>query len=116
MCLVTDRCISAFPRTKVHTVFLAPAEKATTEQLKMFQAWNELLKAVTRREADEGKPGLFANIDMVAPAPRIIRACVEAIQRCNIDLQEPTFEWPKRDLLNVDQHWAHDIMERQLKK
>ena len=43
------------------TIFLPNAENALMEDLKTFQAWEEQLKAVCRREAEGEGPALFVD-------------------------------------------------------
>jgi hypothetical protein len=105
-----------FSEKKAQTVFLPVAEKADTEQLKMYQAWAEHLQTVTRRAVEEGGPGLFVNVDGASPTSSIMNAGVEDVQRRDIGVQERLSERPKRELLNADQHRAHDIVEEQLQK
>ena len=57
-----------FSNATLHTVFLPMPDKAQTDDLNRFHAWEECLKAVCRREREEGGPTLFASIDGAAPA------------------------------------------------
>jgi hypothetical protein len=107
-----------FADVKVHTVFLPTAEKADAEQMIMFEAWGEQLRAVTRRDANEGGSSLFADVDGAAP-PSSNRFLEEGIVRSTGSINErhgPPSCRPKRDMLKTDQRRAHDIIEEQLRK
>ena len=56
-----------FSNATLHTVFLPMPDKAQTDDLNRFCAWEEHLKAVCRREREEVGPTLFASIDGAAP-------------------------------------------------
>jgi hypothetical protein len=100
-----------------HSVFLPSAEKALTEDLKTFRAWEEQLKAICRREADEGGPGLFPNVDVAAPASTDIYDLPGIETRHEPEtVRRTTHHRPKRELLKGDQRRAHDIIETQLLK
>ena len=103
------------PEGTADTTFLPMAEKALPSDLKKIQGWEEQLKTVCRREADEGGPALFVNIDGAGPAPQVIlnRQANEA--QASVDHSSgATNSRPKRDLLKGDQRRAHDIIEKQL--
>ena len=106
-----------FSEIMSHTVFLPTAEKACTEDLRTFRAWDDRLKAICRRELDEGGPSLFQNVDCAAPAPEILnsRPGIEVGSGDGV-VQRVTLCRPKRDLLKGDQRRAHDIIEGQLLK
>ena len=99
------------------TIFLPTAEKAHTEDLKKFQAWEEQLKTLCRREAKGGGPAIFPNVDGAAPAPSINnkQARVEA-QDKDGTVQRSTVPQPKRALLKGEQQCTHNIIEGQLLK
>ena len=108
-----------FSETLPLSTFLPAAEKASREDLERFKVWEDQLKAVCRRQAEEGAPALFQNVDnTVALAglqcsderPRHIQ------QHHDNDIWKTTGHRPKRDLLRGDQRRAHDIIERQLLK
>jgi hypothetical protein len=107
-----------FSEIKEHTVFKPTAERAATEELEKFQSWGEQLKMITRRETDEGGPGIFASVDGAAPTSSITtsNAWVEGVQRRSSDNRNARSDQTKRDMLNEDQRRAHDIVEDQLKK
>jgi hypothetical protein len=107
-----------FSDVKVPTAYLPTAEKADTEQLTIFQAWGDQLKAVTRKEVEEGGPGLFLNVDGAAPS-NIDQGWVGGVEIENTNnrpVSQTGFGRPKRELLKADQRRAHDIIENQLKK
>jgi hypothetical protein len=101
----------------LQTVFLPTAENVHTEDLTRFRAWEEHLKAVCRREMEEGGPALFQNIDGAAPAVSTIneQPGIEPLTR-HETVQRSTVPRPKRNLLKGDQRRAHDIIEKQLQK
>lgn len=108
--------LGVFSDSTSQTAFLPPANKAGTEDLKTFHAWEEQLKAVCRREAEGGGPALFPNLDSAAPSsvtdeqPGIVPRWQPG------SVQNISDHRPKRDLLKGDQRRAHDIIERQLLK
>jgi hypothetical protein len=104
-----------FSERALHTVFLPSAEKALSEDLIKFRGWEEHLKAVSRREAEDGGPSLFTNVDGAAPAPSVLNELpgIEPQHEC-MPIQKSMGHRPKRDLLKGDQRRAHDIIERQL--
>jgi hypothetical protein len=104
-----------FSEQRHHTVFWPMVEKALSEDSIKFRAWEEHLKAVSRREVEEGGPSLFANIDDAAPGPSVlnIQPGIEP-RHDSVPGQSSTGHRPKRDLLNEEQCRAHDIIERQL--
>jgi hypothetical protein len=107
-----------FSDIKAHTTFLPTATKADSEQMEMFQAWDEQLKSVTRREAVEGGAGLFRDIDGAAPSG-LNDSWMESVIGCpggTVEPLPPESSRPKRDILNTDQRRAHDIIEDQLIK
>ncbi|KAF8810464.1 hypothetical protein BYT27DRAFT_7253720 [Phlegmacium glaucopus] len=75
-----------FSEVKPQTVFWPMAERAATEDLKMFQAWGEQLKTVSRREVEGIGPGLFVNVDGAAPSAFIENERREGVERNNIDM------------------------------
>jgi hypothetical protein len=106
-----------FSDTIPHTTFLPTAEKALPEDLKTFQVWEEQLKAVCRREAEEGGPVLFQNGDATVTTPQCIaNNPTDRPWHQNDNVQTATTLRPKRDMLRGDQRRAHDIIERQLLK
>ena len=106
-----------FSDCSTDTVFLPPAEKSNTEDLKMFRAWEEHLKAACRREVEGSGVPLFQNVDFAAPALEAVNILprIEAINGEEIVHGAPLVR-RKRDLLKEDQRRAHDIIERQLLK
>ena len=109
-----------FSNIMAPTTHLPIAKKADVEQLTVFQMWGDQLKAVTRKQAKEGGPGLFVNLDKAAPSSiRKNSGWVEGVEvRITNDhhISQTGLGRPKRDLLKVDQRRAHDIIEDQLKK
>ena len=102
-----------FSNATLHTVFLPNPEKARTTDLKVFHAWDERLKAVCRREREEGGPALFASVDAAAPTS----AAVNVPPGVGPTYVQPSSNArPKRDILKGDQRRAHDIIENQLLK
>jgi hypothetical protein len=103
-----------FSDSTLQTAFLAPVDKADTEDLKTFRAWEEQLKAACRKEAEEGGPALFPNLDGAAPSsvtneqPGVESRCQQG------PVPSSTVNRPKRDLLKKEQRRAHDIIEKQL--
>ena len=106
-----------FSDTKSLTVFLPTAERASVEDIRMFRGWEEQLKAVCRREAEEGVSTLFQNVDGAAPVSQTGygQPGIEAVIRNDRGLEEQS-DRPKRDRLKGDQRRAHDIVERQLRR
>ena len=104
-----------FSESPAHTVYLPMAERAASEDLRTFLAWEEHLKAVCRRQLEEGSPGLFSNVDCVAPALGINddQPGIEIQENVGIH-QNVGVRRVKRDLLKKDQRRAHDIIETQL--
>jgi hypothetical protein len=106
-----------FPETIPDTVFLPRVEKARVEDLKTFQGWEEQLKAVCRREAEEGGPALLISSEASVPAV-VAHDAPPGGQDEPVGNNDrtPPGDRPKRDLLNGDQRRAHDIIEAQLLK
>ncbi|KAF8801483.1 hypothetical protein BYT27DRAFT_7262020 [Phlegmacium glaucopus] len=112
-----------FSEFKSQTTFLANADKANANDLEIFHGWEEQLKAITRKSAENGTPALFAANDDV---PRTSCDMGEGVEQILQDDhythpsllfdQQNLFPQHKRDLLNEDQRRAHDIVERQLVK
>ena len=104
-----------FSSARAHTVFLPVTEKADPEQLTTFKAWGNQLNTVTRRQADEGGPRLFININGAIPTPRIVHGGVEDVRsHDNDNVLQMMNKRPKRKMLNQDQQQAHDIIKDQL--
>ena len=108
---------SVFPERPSLTSFLPTAERAHQEDLNMFRAWDDRLKAMCRREAEERGPALLVNAEYATPnqtlgdeQPAILAERVTEVE------QAMTMRRPKRDLLKDDQRRAHDIIETQLLK
>jgi hypothetical protein len=106
-----------FPSAKLQTVYMPRVEKAHKEDLKTFQAWEEHLKAVCRRQTDEGGPALFVDVDSTAPGPAVLNVLpgIESQNEPGL-AQSAAVQRPKRNLLKRDQRRAHDIIEKQLVK
>jgi hypothetical protein len=106
-----------FSDTTLHTVFWPMAERAHTEDLKTYKAWEDRLKSVCRTEIEEGGPGLFRDSDGAAPALTAVDVAggIE-LQPGEMPGEIATSPRAKRDLLKRDQRRAHDIIERQLLK
>jgi hypothetical protein len=113
MALNTAFDCGVFSDQAIKTVFLPTTERALSEDLIKFRAWEEQLKAVSRREVENGGPSLFANVDGAAPAPSVVNV-LPGIEPQHEGAPSLTDHRPKRDLLKGDQRRAHDIIERQL--
>lgn len=108
---------AVFPERTTDTVFLPTVEKAHNDDLKRFQAWEEQLKAVCRRETEEGGPALFPNVDGAAPVLNSVNE-LPGVQAGDDGDNRPLVggNRPKRELLRDEQRRAHDIIEAQLLK
>jgi hypothetical protein len=117
MALNTAFDCGVFSERAFHTVFLPTAEKALLEDLIKFRTWEEHLKVVSRRDAEEGGPSLFANIDGAMPATSVFNdhPGIEP-QHESVPIQIPMGNQPKRDVLKGGQRCAHDIIESQLQR
>jgi hypothetical protein len=98
------------------TTFLPTAEKAHPEDLKKFQVWDEHLKAVCRREVEEGGRAIVLNTDNAAPTVMHTNTQPSVMREHGPIERAETATRPKRDLLKADQRRAHDIIEAQLLK
>ena len=106
-----------FTGTIPQTTFLPMAEKAYRGDLKTFQAWEEQLKTICRREAEEGGPALLRTGESMVAAFAGVERWPGNEPLCQDDnVQRASAHRPKRDLLKGDQRRAHDIIERQLLK
>ena len=106
-----------FPEVVTHTVFLPSEKKTRMENLKTYRAWEEQLKAICRREVEDGGPALLLNTDNAAPASTHFDVQPGIVAQYDSEtVQIATARRPKRDLLKGDQRRAHDIIERQLLK
>jgi hypothetical protein len=105
-----------FDERDVATAYLPTAERASTDDLRRFQAWSEQLKAVCRKQADEGGPGLFPSSDLTGLTSNDVVQPAEVIEAIGVNVDKPKLPRPKRDMLNAEQRRAHDIVERQLQK
>ena len=97
--------------------FLPLVDKALPEDMNTFKAWNDQLKAVCRREAEEGGPALFQCVDGPATTlGNVATGMMVNLQHQDEDVLRGAVHRPKRELLRGDQRRAHDIIERQLLK